>query len=392
MQQRLTIGLLWHSTHSANLGVGALTLGHLALLDRLTERLGIVPRYVVLGARDPVPDYIVREDVETVAIPDRQMLRPIGGLGAALRPCDVVLDIGAGDSFADIYGVRRFLRLTVPKIAALMLKRPLVLAPQTIGPFERPWVRRMAVATMDRADLVASRDTRSTDYLKHLGHRGPAIEATDVALLLPHTPPPKARKDQRIRVGLNVSGLLFAGGYHGGNQFGLALDYPSLIRHLLASLTADERIEVHLIGHVLAPSGAVEDDHNVCERLAGEFPGTICAPRFAGGPSEAKSYIAGMDVFAGARMHACIAAFSTGVAVVPMAYSRKFAGLFGTLGYDLVADLKVEDAASVEAKILDAIERRQTLSKAARAGTARGLKRLERYETALTPILKGCAR
>ena len=28
--------------------------------------------------------------------------------------------------------------------------------------------------------------------------------------------------------------------------------------------------------------------------------------------------------------------------MVPMAYSRKFGGLFGTLGYDMLADLRTE--------------------------------------------------
>ena len=43
------------------------------------------------------------------------------------------------------------------------------------------------------------------------------------------------------------------------------------------------------------------------------IPGTVLAPRFST-PSEAKTYIAGLDFFMGARMHACIAAFSSGVA------------------------------------------------------------------------------
>lgn len=47
-----------------------------------------------------------------------------------------------------------------------------------------------------------------------------------------------------------------------------------------------------------------------------------------------------MDFFTGARMHACIAALSSGVPVYPIAYSRKFTGLFcDTLGYKHVGDL-----------------------------------------------------
>ena len=48
-----------------------------------------------------------------------------------------------------------------------------------------------------------------------------------------------------------------------------------------------------------------------------------------------------MDFFVGARMHATIGAFSSGVPVVPMAYSRKFNGLFiDTLDYPYICDMR----------------------------------------------------
>ena len=51
-------------------------------------------------------------------------------------------------------------------------------------------------------------------------------------------------------------------------------------------------------------------------------------------------------------MHSTIAAFSSGVPVVPMAYSRKFNGLFiDTLGYDHMVDLKVDTDEDILNKI-----------------------------------------
>ena len=38
-------------------------------------------------------------------------------------------------------------------------------------------------------------------------------------------------------------------------------------------------------------------------------------------------------------MHATIAAFSSGVATIPVAYSRKFIGLYRGIGYDSFVDL-----------------------------------------------------
>lgn len=69
-----------------------------------------------------------------------------------------------------------------------------------------------------------------------------------------------------------------------------------------------------------------------------EIEGVNTHPEFSN-PIEAKSFISSMDIFIGARMHATIAAFSSGVATIPTAYSRKFAGLYETLDYKYVVDL-----------------------------------------------------
>ena len=39
--------------------------------------------------------------------------------------------------------------------------------------------------------------------------------------------------DGPVRVGLNISGLLMNGGYTGKNMFGLAADYPAVIREIV---------------------------------------------------------------------------------------------------------------------------------------------------------------
>ena len=39
-------------------------------------------------------------------------------------------------------------------------------------------------------------------------------------------------------------------------------------------------------------------------------------------------------------MHATVAAFSSQIAMIPVAYSRKFAGLYENVGYDVLIDLQ----------------------------------------------------
>lgn len=381
----LHIALIFHSTCSDNLGVGALTVSQVSILRRLASDLGIPIRIIVIdwyGARAP---YVYGPDVEIRRIRARDILKP-WVYARIISKVDMVIDIGAGDSFADIYGAGRLRRLFAMKFIAHVLWRPVVVAPQTIGPFTKSVSRLLAAVTLQLSQLVASRDRLSTDAAQDLGRRN-VIEASDVALLLPYELPGQ-REPGPTRVGINVSGLLMEGGYTKNNMFGLKLDYPALMRTIISDFRSrPEGCEIHLVPHVITGRGDVEDDLEACRRLTEAFPGIVMAPSFTS-PSEAKAYIARLDFFIGARMHACIAALSSGVPVVPMAYSRKFAGLFGSIGYDRTVDCTSSDAGQVRIAIQKAYEERASLKAEADAALTEGLLRLSRYEAALRTLMQ----
>ena len=62
-------------------------------------------------------------------------------------------------------------------------------------------------------------------------------------------------------------------------------------------------------------------------------------------------------------MHACIGAFSSGTPVVPIAYSRKFGGLFGLLGYSWMVPVTGLDTNRALAYLHDALDKRADLSR-----------------------------
>lgn len=385
MSKLLRIGLVLHSTRSDNLGVGALTVAEIDILREVAQDLGRRLEVLVFDWRGPREPYVAGDDIVISDFGNKSMVNPFDYL-AKVASCDLLVDIGAGDSFADIYGLHRLRRNLAMKALARLGGTPVVMAPQTIGPFATPLARRLARICLSLCRFVATRDELSNRALDELGFTGRRIEASDVALRLPFDAPPP-RNDGPPRVGINVSGLLHAGGYTGRNEFGIAFDYPALIRRLVGDFLA-RGAEVHLVPHVLVDGGrlAMEDDMAACRAVAADIPGAIVAPAFAS-PSEAKSYIAGLDFFTGARMHACIAALSSGVAVVPMAYSRKFAGLFGTIGYDRTVDCTALDAEAVRAGVLAGFEAREALAGEARAALGRGLERLALYSQALRSVL-----
>jgi polysaccharide pyruvyl transferase WcaK-like protein len=387
----LKIALIFHLARNDNLGVGALTVSEVEILRTIARRLGLAIHITVIDGSDPRPPCVSGPDITVLAM--RPIRNPLSFFRVA-RANDLVVDIGGGDSFADIYGGSRFAKMMLMKYLVHLAGRPLVLAPQTIGPFKSRIRQFIAAQTIRLSAIVATRDAMSTRATRAMGITRPIIEASDVALRLPFTDP-TARAAGPIRVGINISGLLMSGGYTRNNMFGLQMDYRQLVRDIITRFQAHpDGCKIHLVSHVIAynrsDAGSVEDDYQASLDIAKEFPGVIVAPAFAT-PSEAKSYIAGLDFFMGARMHACIGAFSSGVPVVPMAYSRKFAGLFGTIGYDHTVDCTTQSADTILEQIFAAYEDRATLAAEARVALARGREKLALYEEALGTLMQKLA-
>jgi len=385
----LTIGLLFHSSKNDNLGVGALTVSDVEIVRNLAVSRGLDVHVLVLEGPGPRPPCVGGTDVTILS--QRPMRHPLQAF-RTLRRCDIVLDIGGGDSFSDIYGWKRFAKMHVLKYLTHLSGKPLVLAPQTIGPFRSRLRQAIAARSIRWSAIVATRDGMSTAAVRTMGITMDIIEASDVALRLPFDAPHPRTPGGPVRVGLNISGLLVNGGYTRTNMFGLKMDYGGLMRRVIEGFVQHpDGCEVHLVPHVISwQQGGIEDDYQACLDLAAAFPGVRVAPAFAT-PSEAKSYIAGLDFFAGARMHACIAAFSAGVPVVPMAYSRKFAGLFGSLCYAHTVDCTSDSGEAILERIFDAYGKRAALALEAAAALRKGLEKLARYEAALGDLMERTA-
>lgn len=382
--RKIKIGLLWHSASAENLGVGALTLANMAIAREAAQDLGLEPEFVIFGMREGETSYVTDERVRTFTIDTRSLLSPTGFWSAVARQ-DCVLDIGAGDSFADIYGPRRFAFLWLTKMMTVARRTPLLLSPQTIGPFTKAAYKPFAKIALSSADLVVARDQLSLDVLRKLAPSAKSLLSVDVAFALPYLDRSSERGGARLKVGVNVSGLLFNEAESGRNRFGLDVDYADLMRRFLQDIVSRPDMEIHLITHATHPHDTWDDDRSVADRLAKEFPSAVRAPDFAG-PSEAKSYISALDFLVAGRMHACIAAFSSGTPVVPVAYSRKFIGLFGMLGYDWMVPVTGASTDAALAYLQDCLARRETLAADARQSLKKVAEPLQAYKTELREL------
>ena len=267
----------------------------------------------------------------------------------AISECDAVIDITQGDSFTDIYGRERFLSLTIIKEIVIKKKIPFILGPQTYGPFENEELKKRAKDVIEKAKVVISRDEKSKEYIQSFSDKKVFV-TTDLAFALPYQVG-RNKSSEIIKVGINPSGLLCSNKTEGTNlATKLSVDYDLYLEKIIGTLSKDSRYEVHLIPHV--GKDAVEnfrDTENV-----------ICHDEFAT-PIEAKNCIADMDVFIGSRMHATIGSFSAGVATIPVAYSRKFAGLYEALGYHHVVDLCELNTEEAVCETLNLVEKHKIL-------------------------------
>lgn len=289
---------------------------------------------------------------------------------------DCVLDISGGDSFSDIYGARRFLRVSLPKQIAMRRDRPLILLPQTYGPFRSPWTRRIAVRLISYARQTWARDPRSHERLREL--MGVDFDpermrlGTDVAFSLPPSRPRVALgrvhewlSDDEPTVGVNVSGLL-ASAARPADRFGIHLDYEEVMLRLARRLVR-EGVRVVLIPHV---RGGWETDELACQRLRERVAVPERVVSLSGVDLDASStkwIIGRLDWFVGARMHATIAALSSTVPVAAVAYSDKFQGVFASCGLpDGVLDARELSSAELLAGLEDSWSRRSTACSALR--------------------------
>lgn len=280
-----------------------------------------------------------------------------------LAGADLIGSIHAGDSFSDIYGLRRFIVGILPDLTVILMRKELVMLPQTYGPLKSRAAKLVARFILQRSVRLYGRDHKSLLVARTLlGAKRNQVGVQfcpDVAFALEPVQadyreihPPLDRPLIPLLVGLNISGLLYMGGYSCNNMFGLILDYRTFVRRLVERLLQERGAHVLIVPHVL--EGAAESDLRACRAVWGEAP-QACRERVhlldgKHDQSHIKHVIGQCDFFIGSRMHACIAAISQGIPSVGIAYSRKFTGVFRAAG---VEDMVINACLTSEDELLE---------------------------------------
>lgn len=370
------IGFLGLALHSGNKGCEALSYSFLGILNEIGKKNNIlINAYMLVPCtiKEIAASFIIKERMyvhlrekfkslafSNVTLEFLPYYKKMQLILPNVKKLDCVFDFTAGDSFTDLYGEERFYSRTAIKEKVMQYRIPLVLGSQTIGPFENEAVRKRAVAVIKQSAEVFVRDVDSYEYVKKISGRQPVL-TTDVAFLLPYKKP--QRKDTSgIRIGFNPSGLLWKLEKTAGNKINLRVDYQDYCCKVVEYLISKKQYDVELIVHSYTSDlDNTDNDLVAVNDLKQRYPQLKLAPLFET-PVEAKSYISSLDIFVGARMHATIAAYSSGVPVIPFSYSRKFEGLYKSLEYPYVIHGTSESTEAAVNHTIEWIEQRGCLA------------------------------
>lgn len=310
-----------------------------------------------------------------------------------LEQADLIGDIRGGDSFSDIYGLRGFVMASLPVIIVILLGKKLVLLPQTHGPFNAFWAKKIGCFIVSHAYRVCSRDLAGIDYIKELigaqGTKNPVLFCPDVAFKLDSIKPEnidiQPSLDQKMispLIGINVNGLMYNGGYTEKNMFSLKVDYKILVRNLIEKLLQETDARILLIPHTFGLSGSINSDPDaslkVLSLLKSKYGNRMHMVVSEHDQSGMKGVIGLCDFFIGSRMHACIAGLSQCIPTIGIAYSKKFLGVFDSIGSgNTVLDARTLDEATIIKKVLYAYQKRDELRKSIEGNITEAQRRID---------------
>ncbi|MFY9328486.1 MAG: polysaccharide pyruvyl transferase family protein [Georgfuchsia sp.] len=366
----MRIALFGAAPDTPNMGVSALFASAITGLSRYLDPVEFVVFDNGIGRRNELfsgPDGKNIQLIRFGARGGRRYHRPenlatmlltsrLGRMGAILNEgirlidsCTAVLDVSGGDSFSDIYGRARFNNIFRPKAIAINRGKPLILLPQTYGPYKSPEVATLASSVVSKASMAWARDQHSFGNLKQLlgDCFRPAIHqcGVDMAFGLMAIPASHlldehlnewlaGKTKTQALIGFNVSGLIYNDPAAAIESYGLKADYRQTVTGFLQRILDATSARVLLISHVMDQPGHFESDlaacRNVAMRLGEKYKNRVAVAPATLNESQVKWLIAQMDWFCGTRMHSTIAGLSSGIPTAAVSYSDKTAGVFET--------------------------------------------------------------
>jgi colanic acid/amylovoran biosynthesis protein WcaK/AmsJ len=231
---------------------------------------------------------------------------------------------------------------------ARALRRPLVLGPQSLGPFTTPSSQRSVAAAL-RGAAVFLRDERSRAHLADAGADPNSVEITaDSAFALADADRVREAAARELpsapRVAVSVREWRH---FPAGREAGMTR-YRAAVAALVSHLVQAHRAQVAFISTCQGVPEYWTDDSAIAREVVAALPTHVAAAVAVDSnwrtPSELREQLAEFDLVVATRLHAGILALGAGVPVFPIAYEFKTIEVYRRLGLsDWVQDIETID-------------------------------------------------
>ncbi len=269
-----------------------------------------------------------------------------------LKKVGFVAAVNGGDGFSDIYGTETFKNRLFDAQLAIKEQIPLIILPQTLGPFKDAENLKVATRILKYASKVYVRDEKFVPELNAM-----EVEYKLTKDLSYFMQPEKIDVDIASNaVGLNVSGLCYSNKFR--DLSGKFEHYPLLIEKIIEYFQKNS-IPLYLIAHSYnykTPEyanddmEAIKEVYNKLENKTNVYliDKDLTSP-------QTKYVISQFKFFIGTRMHSNFAAIYTDTPVFGLAYSYKYEGSFDYMGlkghYASVLNIRKMDIPQVISQI-----------------------------------------
>lgn len=165
MNSEYNITVMGIEFYGGNLGCSALAYSFLFELQKIAEKKERIINVTLLGyneKRIEPPDGINIIDIIRIRPKSLHFWKNIK---KCFEKSDIIFDFTLGDSFSDIYGMKRFVISSMLKQKALDSRKMFVLAPQTYGPYKSFLSRTWASEIIKHSTIVFSRDQKSSEII-----------------------------------------------------------------------------------------------------------------------------------------------------------------------------------------------------------------------------------
>ncbi|MFI9270097.1 polysaccharide pyruvyl transferase family protein [Kitasatospora sp. NPDC052896] len=305
--------------------------------------LGSIRRYVADGTVS-TPRRVLRKALGLAAAPVALLLPP--ALTRLLRPllpaevrreavavagADLVVSMGGGyfNARPGLDGYQNVFYVVLPLLLAQRRGVPVVLAPQSFGPFPAPAQRRLAAHVVRRAALALAREDVSVEILADCGVRGaPVRRAVDSGFAF--APPPLT--DWRTRLGVGPDVPLV------GVTARQWLPPQAQQAYERALATTVDAVRASGAEVVLIPQVTTDylgDDDRIVERRIADrcaTPPLLVTERVDF--RELKGLYGECSYVLGTRFHSVIFALTSGVPCIAIEYEHKTRGIMRDLGLE----------------------------------------------------------